>query len=790
MTGERSAIAGLAVIVVSLGIYLFYQADIRMMPEMDMNVIMVELTPVDMTQDQILNALLIPVEKKILKLNNVTSVKSNARHQKGIIEIRKETRGNGSLIAAELKDILDQTGVSYAIEPLTDASFPVFHYIIYSPEFPDSVNTAAAQFTQDLEKVIGIRKIKRNEGLNNLKGLNAFKRYNGYPAVSLTVFVEKDCNIRKTVHECEELKERYEKEYYLEIASVGDDYGKTEKRVHALNMFILISAVTAAGIGGIIIGSRALFAALSMLFCYELSILLLDLTGISLNLISVIGILIFSGYSLSIAVIAMAYTKTGITGESSVFILPLILSAAGYCVIFLSGLLLTGTTGDFLSDFFLASAFMILVSLAYCLITIRQYPSSGTLKNRRHLSGVKEFLHLLIDHHLARILVVFIAVMITIIPIVKWKAVGRFLFFPELDQYSLCIRIDAGNGSEVIRALSRIERQLHDMAEIESIITDYGVIYPYSRLAERKSGENVAQVVANLKSESDHDKIKTIFESQSQSDGVHLDIRVTSSVMPPELSFKSYIYCDTYATLKEFSNAYRNTLERVDGVSNIHSTMDGDGISRRDGRFYNVIGADIDESVTTRKDVIAGLKSRAFPTASCDVQYEDPAENKGRQEFSSSLLKMSGISLFGLLMVLILIIVTHRSALGLLIPFSMLFIFAGIVTLTKDFSFPNIFTVFGIQSIWTLKLLIFLRSFNLNRTTDISERIIACMEKSFSTALMIYIPLVAGSIYLWINGDFFIKAIALSFIGGMIYLMFFDLIFLPVAKKVEYKIFG
>lgn len=787
MIETRISTVWLAAVATGLGLYLLFYPDIRIMPEIKHLLLTVQLTPGYMAQDRFVNEVMVPLEEEISRLGHVDDIESITGPDKAVMTINLQNVNGSSSLMVEIQRILNQTGADYHIETSLAASHPVFRYMVYASNQRQSVDAGANDFKRDLEQIPGIFKIETNNGIRPLPGIDIFKRYNGHRAVSLAVFIKDRDNMAKTIARCKALKRQYQAQYDLNIESLGNGYQTAQHRVFTLHLFFLITALTVFGIG-FLQGRNFLFAVLLALVGYEVSILLLQVTDIRLNMVSVVGLFLFTGYGLAIAVTSMGFNQNSPARQKL-----LILSAAGYCIIFSSALMITGIIGQVVTSLSWACLFSILIPLLLCSFALRFCPPEIQKGKPLFLSGMEKFWHLAINNRFIGLVVVLTAILMTIIPISGWKSKGKFTLMPPIDRSCFHVWIEACTKTDAIRALTRMEETLCAMAEVDHVIADYGVIYPYLGSGQKRIGEDIAKLTVAMKPGTDSHDIKTSIQSRPESYGRDVKIRIIDSNMPPCHQFSSSIYCDTAEALEKFSNAYCDKLGTVPGISHVHSLMESDSISRKAGQFYNRICADMDESITMKSRVMAQMQSFRLHDSACDVQYDPFAEPKSNPGLPSGIAQASGISLAGLLLALVLMGVVCRSATVLLIPFSAVFIFAGTVCFTNQFSMVNFLSILGIQSVWTVKLLMVLTALNAGVPLckpDQSDKLVSCMKQAFASALVIYIPLVTGAVFLWAAGDFGIRPIGLSFTGGLIYLAYLELAVLPVIRSAELKLFA
>ena len=225
----------------------------------------------------------------------------------------------------------------------------------------------------------------------------------------------------------------------------------------------------------------ALWVAVGIPFALCLAALVLTAVGVTMNAMTVMGLIILIGVLVDDAVVvsenvarlrtlALTPEKASIEGAARVA-QPVIFSALTTMLAFLPLMFLSGPTGTFVTPFPITVIVLLLASVfeSQCLLPshLAHVPARVQIPQRRRFEAVRGFYHQLMWRCLEWRKTTLMLIVLTFIGVLAFGAMTiRFSLYPDLDIDTIQVKIELPAGS-------RFEQTLARVVELEAELRDY-----------------------------------------------------------------------------------------------------------------------------------------------------------------------------------------------------------------------------------------------------------------------------------------------------------------------------
>lgn len=325
----------------------------------------------------------------------------------------------------------------------------------------------------------------------DFKDPDSYSRLNGLESISLSVTKRIGVNIIDIVKECrsiiDDMKSSLPKGTdvvysYDESVYIHDMVADLENNM--FSGFVLVILVTLIFLGRV----NSLFVSLAIPFSMFMSFFILQMMGITLNMIVLFSLILALGMLVDngIVIVENIYrhagmgkskTQAAIDGSKEVAG-PIITSTLTTCLAFSPIIFMPGVMGDFMSylpkTLIVVLSCSLLVALTINPVFCSQYMNLSEKNRKRIMEGSGGFVRLqnwyegvarwALEH---KALALFLSFAITIIGITLYSSFGKeATFFPEIDPSDLEISLEAPQGTvldDTDRMIRKIENAIPDV---------------------------------------------------------------------------------------------------------------------------------------------------------------------------------------------------------------------------------------------------------------------------------------------------------------------------------------
>ena len=337
---------------------------------------------------------------------------------------------------------------------------------------------------------------------DTLEEIKTIGKLNGTQAVNLNIYKKGDGNIISVMEEIykkvDEFSNRVEG---LKMEIRNDGSIKVKNSLYTLGNNGLVGIILVFLVLWLFIGWRnALFAAWGIPFTFLLSFILMDIFGITLNMLSLFALILVTGMVVDDAIIVLEnvhrYREEGMSRKEAAIegtkriMWPVIAAVSTTIAAFLPMLLMKGQMGEFMKVFPKVVAIALFGSLFECLIIL---PSHIAEFSKKKIENIKEKPHKIHDwivkkyRKLAKITLKhrFITVLtVVILFVLSLASVGmglvKFRFFPPRIPKTIKINLETATGTsldktnEITQKIEEYITRIPEYKDIEAVVTTVG----------------------------------------------------------------------------------------------------------------------------------------------------------------------------------------------------------------------------------------------------------------------------------------------------------------------------
>jgi len=721
-----------------------------------------------------------PLENQIGRIKGIKETLSlSSRGHMEILVKLDESRDKEETIT-DLKGQLHLPAVTLEIAESVAAVSPVMDMVFYSKanRFEDLRNHVLniKALLENLPEVKRVKGIGVLSGETDKGGISV--RYNRKPAMKLLVYKMKTADIIKAIRQINEEVADYTQAYPLAHEIVNDP----EMVAQRLNLFLLAviaALIVFALVGCLLFGFTAIGSCIAVLSAFSLSFTLLGSAGVRIDMLTSLILFLMTGFIFALAAMLTGRVSThGVKGLADQFF-PV--TCVVIAILITVGILSHKDT-DLVNLFRfiqLSVAIPALVAPAVFFLFLPAFTVLPGGKKRRAGKLYRAAIETVLSRKLFSNLAVFLPVAITLWIVIKAFSGDAFVLYPETESPKVFVNLTGLKHSNLLSNVEKIEERVSSLSGVKNVSAYIGIESASDDFL-LKRGDRFAQVLITHEKSTDKDAVLPVVKALVYEKGV--SVEVLKEEVRDEQPIQIGVSGKSLSGMIEIADRFQKKLSQVEGIHNISVENEPDQIYRRNKERLVTIGAGHDPQTVAWSEVYQDLNSmsKEFP------DYTITIENHADQLLKDGKPLLKGIYIAtGLLLVLHIVMAVYlRSLLHFIIPFSFLYVFAGALLLMDTFSTVTFICSFGLLAILSLDLLSFLQ---MVRKTDLPQSdtqsvVLACAsEKLDSTVLAFCCLLSAGIVPLL--GDPVIRSMGLSFSGGLVFLLYFQTIALPVLVK-------
>ncbi|HRK08288.1 MAG TPA: efflux RND transporter permease subunit [Pseudobdellovibrionaceae bacterium] len=546
-------------------------------------------------------------------------------------------------------------------------------------EFRSAEDLASATIRSNFEGY-GVRIADVGEVQLGLEKPSILYRTNGKPGFKLTIIKKERADALKTVEVVKAGMEKIKANLPsgVETAFINDFTFYLKNRLSTLGGNMAMGVILVCVVLALFLPFRvALVVAIGIPFSMLLAILTIQYYGYSLNLISLIGLIIVSGMLVDDTIIVTENIwrrlengedfTTAIVDGATEMIAPVTASVLTTVAAFGPMLFMTGIFGKFVFEIPLLVILPLLYSLIEAFIMapahfqlligpqLRAYLARRKAEQHqavrtethwyeRWLPKYRALIAMTVRRRYA-VLGLFVGVLVvTAIATTQM----RFILFPPEGIYTFFVRVDAEPGAsldEMTAMLAEVEPQLAQLPKSE--LVDYTTMVgiqqeePSDPLTKRAS--HYGQILVNLSPEGERDRgVNEIVEElrqriQKPKGATKLAFSIAQGGPPQGRPISINIYGEDFAVLREIANKVKVIMKEVEGVQDIE---DSEVIGKREVKVSPIpslvsqAGLTNREIATTVRAAFAGLVASSSRTLDeeIDIRVQLKPPPKGAEQ--------------------------------------------------------------------------------------------------------------------------------------------------------------
>jgi len=426
-------------------------------------------------------------------------------------------------------------------------------------------------------------------------------------SVSLTVYKKEEGNIIKVVDDLKELIKEYGEDVpNIKIGMRNDGSVQVENSLNTLGSNAIMGIILVFIVLWMFIGwKNALFAAWGLPFSFLLTFIIMNLMGITINNLSLFGLILVLGMIVDDAIIVLeniqrkmeqgmnAHDAT-IAGVKQIM-WPVIAAVLTTVSAFIPLLLMEGQMGKFLALFPVVVTIALAASLIECLLVLPshvvEFSGKKSNKVKKEKKGANKLSKLLVSKYqlaikwaLSHRMIVMLTVVVMLISSLALVATGkiRMEFFPKGASQSITLKLKLENGAkleqtnEVTAKIENFILNMEQKSDIESIVTNVGQLQENH---QTQTQSNYAEVKIDFIEVDDMTYSDTEIKSairkytDKQMEIASYSFSTGRGGPPTGEDLELRILGNDMDVLKKINSDVLSVLEGIDGLTDIESSL-------------------------------------------------------------------------------------------------------------------------------------------------------------------------------------------------------------------------
>ncbi len=484
-------------------------------------------------------------------------------------------------------------------------------------------------------------------------------RLNGKPSVYLRAYMKKEASIVTAVDEIRDLVEKFQKRVPdLELSIRNDNSIPVRESINVLTSNAITGLLLVAILMTLLIGYRsAILAIIGIPFAFLTSFIFLDVTGGTINSLSLFAFILVLGMVVDDAIIIIENVyhhmeqgkpalKAAIEGAEEVM-WPVVAAVVTTIAAFLPLLLMEGDVGKFLAVLPIVVTVALIGSLIQSLVVLPSHladfgklpKASGTRLGDRLYAWLESTYKKQIAFFLRHRYMVTIGILIaTILITVAAAKVLRIEMFPQEESSTEWLIVQLPTGTqleETDRIINQIEQRCSDISkdDINSVIAIVGYIIDGERWLKRTNGGMLLFEMGDSDKRRDNDLIKNDIRKRFTTIPEIESARFSkdSSGPPTGSPIEMRVAGDDLDNLIRHSERIIDDLKAIKGVTDIESSYSS---GKQEIRFLpdrdkmSSYGLSVVALSTFMRTAIDGLEATSFRDSEGDevkvmVEYKE-----------------------------------------------------------------------------------------------------------------------------------------------------------------------
>lgn len=536
-------------------------------------------------------------ENELLKIPFISKVEiSGTRDRQFWIEVDNDRLNQLGITYNEIATIVAQTNANV---PAGELDVGSSQYLVRTMGEYGSLEEIANQVIRMNSDGSAIRVKDFAQVLDTLEDQETIGKYNGVQGINLSVFMKGEGNIITVIDDIKELSKTFQEDIDgIRLDVRNDGSIRVKNSISTLSTNALLGIVLVFIVLFIFLGFKnALYAAWGIPFSFLLTIIFMDYFGVTLNNLSLFGLILVLGMIVDDAIIVlenihryseMGYSKYDAALKGTQEIMwPVIAAVTTTIAAFAPMLFMGGMMSKFLGNFTIVVTLALTASLIECLLLlpshVNEFGAANFVEGKDHklhkalTNWYRKAISWVLRHRTISLGTAIIA-LIGSGSLLMMGAVG-FEFFPKSTPKTLKIILETEVGSSLDKTnqvVGNIERKIITMKEkddIEAIVSTVGS-YRDRRVTEQAT--NYAAVFVDLvdgdQLTNDYRQIrKGIMKILDETEGLKLyKLKEAQGGGPrAEYDIELRLYGEDMKDLDQLSNYLTQVLEEIPGVEEI-----------------------------------------------------------------------------------------------------------------------------------------------------------------------------------------------------------------------------
>lgn len=536
-------------------------------------------------------------EDELLKIPFVSKVEiSGTRDRQFWIEVDNDRLNQLGITYNEVATIVAQTNIN---TPAGELDVGSSQYLVRTMGEYSSIEEISNQIIRMNSDGSAIRVKDFAQVLDTLEDSETIGKYNGIQGINVAVFMKGEGNIITVVEDIKELSTKFQDDIDgIRLDVRNDGSIRVNNSISTLSTNALMGIVLVFVVLFIFLGFKnAVYAAWGIPFSFLLTIIFMNYFGVTLNNLSLFGLILVLGMIVDDAIIVlenihryseMGYSKYDAALKGTQEIMwPVIAAVATTIAAFAPMLFMEGMMGKFLGNFTIVVTLALTASLVECLLLlpshVNEFGTANFVEGKDHklhkalTLRYKKAITWVLKHRTISLGTAVLALFGSG-ALLMAGAVG-FEFFPKSTPKTLKIILETEVGSSLDKTnevVGLIEQSIITMPEkddIEAIVSTVGS-YRDSRVTEQAT--NYASISVDL---IDADQLtnpyqdirKGIMNILDKTEGVKIfKLKASQSGGPrSEYDIELRLYGEDIKDLDNLSSYLFTTLEEIPGVEEI-----------------------------------------------------------------------------------------------------------------------------------------------------------------------------------------------------------------------------
>ncbi len=584
-------------LLIAGGIWSYTRLEVELFPSVDFPLVTVVTFYPQADPETVLNDVTIPIENVLLEQSDVLTVTSTSSLNLSVafaeFEFGSDTPAIEEAVRADIERLQFPPSVAAPrVSRLNFEQFPVLQMSVRGDLPPSEL--------QELVESAVLPRLRAVEGVDSAEipvsagAAGVISRTNGLPSLTIDFVKSADANtvevVKAVLGELDDIKTGLPAD--IQFTEISNQAPEIEDSINSLGREVALGAALAIlVILAFLLSVRPTFVTgISIPASLLIAIIVMNMQGMSLNLVTLGGLAIAAGRVVDDSIVVMENVYRHIQdGDSRLeaayagtreVAMPITIATLTTIAVFAP----LGFIGGIVSEFFLPFALVITYALlASLLVALTAVPALASLLIKRHATDTPEellsqrivriytpMITWALGHRLITILGA-VALFVSSLFLLIWIPVG---FLPGSEQNALTIEIDAPPTTPpdiVVGYLDNAEARLEELRVAGQVDAYSSRVGAGSFFDGPAGGLTSINITARLTENTDADAMADVLRADLAGPDRTVFIQQAQGGGPPVGQAEVRLISEDYDLLKQASDALLGPLSAMDGIINVRS---------------------------------------------------------------------------------------------------------------------------------------------------------------------------------------------------------------------------